>query len=139
MKTTPVPSRFLRVLLAGAVTDASSAFATWLGEQEGVHVTGSGRNTAETLALATVVRPDVVLLDFHDLPVSAGYTVALFKELTPAPAVFVLTHDGSSAMRRRCLQARVDAVFDKTAELDALRAALAHLAYQSAISVPGRS
>ena len=139
MKTLRPTSRFLRVLLAGAVTESSAALANWLGEQDGVHVTGSGRTTAETLALATVVRPDVVLLDFHDQPVATGYTVALFKELTPAPAVFVLTHDGSPAMRRRCLMARVDAVFDKTAELDALRSALAHLAYQSAISVPGRS
>lgn len=125
MKTTSTAHRPLRVLLAGNAPESSSALANWLSDQDGLHVTGAGRTTAETLALATVVRPDVVLLDFHGLPVPASYTVALFKELSPAPSVFVLTHDASPAMRRHCRTARVDAIFDKTAEMEALRATLA--------------
>ena len=128
MKQSFAAPRSTRVLLAGSTTESSSSLASWLAEQAGIEVTPSGRTTAETLALATVVRPDVILLDFHGLVVSTGSAVALFKELTPAPAVFVLTHDASPAMRRRCLAAGVDAVFDKTAELEALRTALGQLA-----------
>lgn len=128
MKSTPSSRRPVRVLLAGNATESSSALASWLNEQDGLHVTGTGRTTAETLALASVVRPEVILLDFHGLPFSTAFMVALFKELSPAPAVFVLTHDASPAMRRRCLAARVDAVFDKTADLEALHTALASLA-----------
>lgn len=117
----------LRVLVAGSAAVDSSMLAAWLNELDGVQVTGCGRTTAESLALANLVRPDVVLLDFHGLPISTGYAVTLFKEVRPAPAVFVLTHDASPAMRRRCQAARVDGVFDKTVELDGLREALAQL------------
>ena len=127
MKTTASALRPIRALLAGSLTGSSAPLAQWLSEQDGVEVTGSGRTTAETLALATVVRPDVILLDFHGLIISTGSAVALFKELTPAPAVFVLTHDASPAMRRRCLGAGVDAIFDKTADLESLREALLQL------------
>ena len=130
MKNPSSPQRPLRVQLAGSATGSNSALVAWLGEIDGVEVTGGGRTTAEALALATVGRPDVVLLDFHGLPVSTGYAVTLFKELSPAPAVFVLTHDASPPMRRRCLEARVDAVFDKTAELEALRAVLGELSFR---------
>lgn len=125
MKSSATALRPLRVLLAGNTPESGSALASWLSDQDGLHITGAGRTTAETLALATVVRPDVVLLDFHGLPVPASYTVALFKELSPAPSVFVLTHDASPAMRRHCHAARVDAIFDKTADLEALRTTLA--------------
>ena len=124
MKNVSSVAPSLRVLLAGSTNGSGPVLAAWLREQGGLDVTGGGRTTAEMLALATLVRPEVVLLDFHGLPVSIGYTVALFKELIPAPAVFLLTHDASPAMRRRCLAAGVNAVFDKTADLDALRAEL---------------
>ena len=136
MKNPSSVQRPLRVQLAGSATGSNSTLVAWLGELDGVEITGGGRTTAETLALATVGHPDVILLDFHGLPVSTGYAVTLFKELSPPPAVFVLTHDASPPMRRRCLEARVDAVFDKTAELDALRAALGELSLRMAPTAP---
>lgn len=134
MKSAPSTPRLPHELLAGTVTESSSTLTSWLGQRDGAHVTGSDRTTAETLAFATVNRPDVVPLDIQDLTVPANNTVALFKVLTSAPAVFMLTHDAGPAMRRLGLQAGVEAIFDKTVELEALRAALAPLTLGSAIT-----
>jgi len=117
--------RRLRVLLVGHVGAASVALSTWLSEREKrLDVAGPAETTAAALALAARFKPDVVLLDFHGLPVSISYIVSLLKELSPSPPVVVLTHDASDTMRRRCREARVDAVFDKTTELEAVAALL---------------
>ena len=110
----------LRVLLAGRPGAASSALAAWVSDQSGVTVAGPAATTAEAPALAATFRPHVVLLDFHGLSISTARTVSALKKLSPAPLVIVLTHDGSEAMRRRCREANVDAVFDKTTELEAV-------------------
>ena len=115
----------LRVLLVGQCNGASAALGSWLRERRQLGVTGPTATTAEALGLAAKQRPHVVLLDFHGLPVSTPYIVTLLKELSPAPQVFVLNHDASAAMRRRCHAAHVDAVIDKTSELDLLATLLA--------------
>jgi DNA-binding NarL/FixJ family response regulator len=120
---TPV-GRPLRVLLVGDAGPANVALSAWLGEREMLEVAGPVATTAEALALAASFKPDVTLLDFHGLPASTGYTVSLFKGLSPPPLVFVLTHDASETMRRRCNEARVDAVFDKTTELETVATVL---------------
>lgn len=118
------PESGFRVLLAGRAGAASNALAGWVIEQTGASLSGPGDSVAETLALAAEFQPHVVLLDFHGLAGSTVRTVSLFKELSPSPVVVVLTHDASNAMRRRCRDARVDAVFDKTAELEPVAALL---------------
>jgi len=116
--------RRLRVLLVGNVGTASVALSAWLSEREKLDVAGPAETTDAALALAASFKPDVVLLDFHGLPVSISYTVSLLKELSPSLLVLVLTHDASATMRRRCREARVDAVFDKTTELETVAALL---------------
>ena len=109
----------LRVLLVGNVGAASVALSAWLSEREKLlAVAGPAETTAAALTLAASFEPDVVLLDFHGLPASISHTVSLLKGLSPSPLVLVLTHDASATMRRRCLDAHVDAVFDKTTELE---------------------
>lgn len=115
----------VRVLLVGPVGPASRVLAAWLAESGDYAIAGPAESTAASLALAARYRPHVVLLEFHGLPISIGYLVALFKELTAESLVFVLSHEVSEAMRRRCRAAGVDAVFDKTTELPALAARLA--------------
>jgi DNA-binding NarL/FixJ family response regulator len=116
--------RLLRVLLVGDAGPANVALSAWLSEREMIEVAGPAATMAAALALAASFKPDVTLLDFHGLPISTGCTVSMFKGLSPAPLVFVLTHDASGTMRRRCREARVDAVFDKTIELEAVAAVL---------------
>jgi len=117
--------RRLRVLLVGNASTASVALSAWLSEREKLlDVAGPAETTDAALALATSFKPDVVLLDFHGLPVSISYTVSPLKELLPSLLVLVLTHDASATMRRRCREARVDAVFDKTTELETVAALL---------------
>jgi DNA-binding NarL/FixJ family response regulator len=118
-----VADRRLRVLLIGNPGAASVALSTWLGERE-LDLAGPATTTVAAVVLAASFKPDVILLDFHGLPVSIAYTVSLLKELSPAPLVLVLTHDASAAMRRRCLAAGVDAVFDKTTQLEEVAAVL---------------
>jgi DNA-binding NarL/FixJ family response regulator len=122
----------LRVLVADGGRPASTALAEWLREQNGLEVQGPLSPLTSAIALAAKFCPHVVLLDFHGLPVSVGYTVALLKELTPPPTVFVLTHEVSEAMRRRCREAGVDAIFNKTTELELLAHGLSNLARGSA-------
>jgi two-component system, OmpR family, response regulator len=113
-------NRPLRVLLFGDPSDANRSLSALLGERELIDIAGPATTTTAAVVLADNFKPDVVLLDFHGLPVSTGYTVSLLKDLSPAPLVIVLTHDGSAAMRRRCREMGVDAVFDKTTELEAV-------------------
>jgi DNA-binding NarL/FixJ family response regulator len=127
MEKSPQQPMNLKVLLVGNAGVASSALSAWLAEQENLVVCNPAGSTAQVIAFAMRFQPHVVLLDFHGLPVSTAYTIRLLKTILPAPAVFVLTHDASPAMRRRCRDARADAVFEKTAELDALSEALAAL------------
>ncbi len=126
MKATPRRSNEprLRVLLAGRPGPASGALAAWVSDQNGAKVAGLTATTAEALALAVIFQPHVVLLDFHGLSFSTTHSVSLLKKLSPPPLVIVLTHDGSEAMRSRCREALVDAVFDKTNELEAVAALL---------------
>jgi DNA-binding NarL/FixJ family response regulator len=118
--------RRLRVLLIGTPGAANNALSAWLGEREMLDVAGPA--TADTArVLADIFKPDVVLLDFHGQSASIGDAVSRLKELSPAPHVLVLTHDASAVMRRHCEAAGVDAVFDKTTELESVAASLEQL------------
>jgi DNA-binding NarL/FixJ family response regulator len=114
----------LRVLLVGKTGAAGHALAAWLGERKALELAGPKKTIAAALSFAAEFRPDAVLLDFHGQSTSIAATVLCFKEFLPPPLVLVLTHDASSAMRRRCHEAQVDAVFDKTAELELVAALL---------------
>lgn len=122
MKTiaSKIDGQVLRILLVGTVGNGSAALAAWLRERAEFAVSEPATTTAAALGLALRVKPHVVLLDFHGLPISTGYTVSLFKELSPPPLVIVLTLDDSEATRRRCRDAGVDAVFNKSTGLDAI-------------------
>ena len=120
----PSVRRRLRVLLVGHAGAAARALAAWLGERKALDLAGPAKTTAATFALAARFKPDAVLLDFHGLPIAIDRTVARFKEFSPPPLVLVLTHDASETMRRRCRAACVDAVFDKTADLESVASLL---------------
>jgi DNA-binding NarL/FixJ family response regulator len=128
----------LRVLLVGSPGDASLALTGWLWEQGGLVVVGPAASTPAALELAVDFRPDVVLLDFHGWAGFVGPVISLFKELAPAPQVFVLTYETSNATRRHCQAAQADAVFHKTAELDPLKTALDALRSPSAAGISGQ-
>jgi DNA-binding NarL/FixJ family response regulator len=132
------PHPDLRILLAGSTGSASLAITGWLGEHGWRAVAGPATTIAGTLALAATFQSDVVLLDFHGLPVSIGRAVSLFKERVPALLVFVLTHETSDAVRRGCLAVGADAVFHKTDGLNRLAAALELLRPPAAPGAPLR-
>ena len=125
MASAPQPPTDLRVLLIGHAGAGCVALAAWLAELPGIVVCNPTGNEEQRLAFVERFRPQVALVDFHDVVSDIALLIARLKGRTPAPAVFVLTHDASFAMRRRCREARADWVFDKTAELDALADVLA--------------
>jgi DNA-binding response OmpR family regulator len=117
----------LRVLLFSSTGRASTAFTAWLLEQQNLVLATHPGGDSTAFDLAMQFRPHAVLVDLHELPVSPVGLVARVKTLHPMPRVLVLTHEPSATLRRRCREAGADGVFDKTAELAALRAALAAL------------
>lgn len=124
-----VSAHRLRVLVINGGNRASVAFIAWLRDEVICEVQGPALTTDAAITLAVEFKPHVVLLDFEGLPGSVNYTVALLKELAPAPRVFVLTHDASEAMRRRAREAGVAQVFDKTTQLEELVTALATIGH----------
>lgn len=66
---------------------------------------------------------DIALVDLF-LEAGSGIGVARAFESRGAAKLFVLTNYATPDMRERCTEAGVDAVFDKSVELDALLAAI---------------
>ncbi|MBL9202284.1 MAG: response regulator transcription factor [Opitutaceae bacterium] len=116
------------MLLIGHSGVANAALAPWLAEQPGLTVCHPSGSVPQLLDFATKFQPHVVLLDFHRRDADVADVIARIKALWPTPIVFMLTHDASPAMRRRCGEARVDMMFDKTAELGPLAETLSALA-----------
>ena len=83
----------------------------------------SGANDAVQAILAQ--RPDVVVLDIH-LEQGNGFDVLqALQKAALKTAVFVLTNYPNDAYRRKAESLGARGFFDKSADLDALRAALA--------------
>ena len=120
MKLSPcaMPVRHIRVLLIGMPGAAGAALSGWLDELAQVEVAGPAPTTVAALVLAARFQPEVVPARFP--------RITRIDQLHrfPSPLVFLLTHDASAAMRRRCLAMGVDAVFDKTTELETVTAVL---------------
>lgn len=125
---TSATNRRLRGLIVSTNDAGNAPLAAWLRDQGGFNVTGPAMTLPQALALSASLKPNVVLLDVHALPIYTGYIVKLFKQLSPAPTLYVLTHDDSDVMKRRCATLGADGVFHKTAELEALRDRLGDLA-----------
>ena len=86
----------IRLLIAAA--DATGAgLAGQLAGAEGLQVVGSADGAEQAVALASLRRPDVVLLDF-DMPAGASYRVATdIRDALPAVRIVALSADESAA------------------------------------------
>lgn len=123
----PRESTHLRVLLVGSVNGASLALAGWIREQGRIVLAGPLRPTAAVNAFVTAFRPQVIVFDGDSLSDSLTRNIPHLKGLAASLTLIVLACDASEALRRHYLEAGVDAVFSKTAELGPFAAALASL------------
>ena len=91
------------------------------GAQNGGHASGAQQAIQAILAQ----QPEAVVLDIH-LDQGNGFDVLKALQQAAAPsAVFVLTNYPNEAYRRKAQALGARGFFDKSSELDGLRAALA--------------
>jgi DNA-binding NarL/FixJ family response regulator len=119
--------RAFRILVLAQPGPGSAAFVSWLDELGNVSVTALVDFSPRSLLQGRALQPDVVIIDLHALPIPVETLVEILRR-TPAPATFfAVTHEQSEVVRRRCRSAGVHGIFQKTCELDDLRAALQRL------------
>lgn len=114
----------LAVLVVGQPGPGKSGLLEWLAEIPGLRLNTADELAGAALGSATAAEYDVIILDFHGIPLTLGPVVRRLKSAAATTTVFVLTHDASPVMRRYCAEAGVDAVFDKTSDFDLVRYAL---------------
>ena len=84
-------------LLIAAADAAGAGLAGQLAGAEGLQVVGSAEGAEQAVALASLRRPDVVLLDF-DMPAGASYRAATdIREALPGVRIVALSADESAA------------------------------------------
>ncbi|CAG9165982.1 hypothetical protein LMG23992_00658 [Cupriavidus laharis] len=92
----------------------------------GLQVVGTGTDAETDLPAIEALHPDVVLVGLRSgQPL---WQVRLLAATLPGSIVIVLTNSGSPQMRRACLMAGGSYCFDKTLEVDDLRAVLLKIA-----------
>lgn len=90
-------------------------------------IVGSAEGESEAIAAMQSREWDVALVDLF-LKQGSGLGVArAFQSRAPAKRLFVVTNYATADIRRRCAQVGVDALYDKSVELDALFEAVASL------------
>lgn len=108
----------VRVLVVDDAAIVRDRITELLSEAGGLTVVGAARDGNEALALATSLKPDVVLLDLH-LPDISGFVV--LRELRrghPDLPVVVFTTDPSPFHRDRCFALGADAFLDKSQDIE---------------------
>jgi CheY-like chemotaxis protein len=124
-KTVAAPAR-RRILVVDDNVDAADSLAMLLRIMG--HEVRTAHDGLEALGAATVMRPEVILLDIG-LPKLDGYDVArrVRQERGQGVVLIALTGWGQEEDRRRSKDAGFDHHLTKPVQLDALQDLLAHL------------
>ena len=102
-----------------------SRLETMLEAIPGARAVGHASGANDAIQAILAQRPDAVVLDIH-LEQGNGFDVLQALQKAPfATAVFVLTNYPNDAYRRKAQSLGARGFFDKSGQLDALRAALA--------------
>jgi len=106
-----------------------------LGSVPQVNVVGSGAEVAVALPQLLALRPKVVLVGVHPASESVKAVQRLAQSL-PGSHVIVMADAGSSALRRAYVRAGAAYCFDRTLEVEELRAALRSMSRSAAVCQP---
>jgi DNA-binding NarL/FixJ family response regulator len=107
-------------------------------ELDGFEVVGQAADGADAVALAKLLRPDVVVMDLK-MPVLNGLDATrLVRDALPSTPVVVLTAFTGDELERAAVAAGAAAYVAKDANLEELRAALAAVAALAHRPDPGR-
>ncbi|PZP98326.1 MAG: hypothetical protein DI587_14870 [Variovorax paradoxus] len=91
--------------------------------EEGIEnctVVGWAASESEAVQSMRAVEWDIALVDLFLEQGSGAGVLNAFKERSPRKHMYVVTNHGSLSIRQECATLGVDAVFDKSNELDAL-------------------
>ncbi len=92
--------------------------------QQKIEVIGQAQNGGEAIEQASLLHPDVVLMDL-EMPVLNGFKATrAIKSLIPTVSVIVLTIHGDPASRQDAEQAGADAFIEKDAPISELLQAI---------------
>jgi DNA-binding NarL/FixJ family response regulator len=105
----------MKVLIADRSPLLREALRRFLSELSGVQVVGVSKDGGEAVALAAVVRPDVVLMDaaMPGPEMDALEATRRLKAASPAPAVVVCTVEDPERVRQAAHDAGADALVRK--------------------------
>ena len=98
--------------------------AILLGEEPGMHVVGVATTGAEAVEKAKLLKPDVVLMDFH-LPDGDGTApTERIRDLLPDTAILFLSADSSESALQRAVEAGASGYLSKGAPAHELSASI---------------
>jgi DNA-binding NarL/FixJ family response regulator len=112
-KVAPNSAGTIKVLIADDSALVREALGRFLSERPGVSVVGSCRDGGEALEVASVVRPDVVLMDLAMPRMDGLAATRLLKSWPAPPAVVICTMDESDELRQAAYAAGADALVRK--------------------------
>lgn len=131
----PPPSAPVRVLLVEDHDMVAEALQLALDRADGITVVGRSRTRVGAVADARTHRPDVVVLDRR---LGDGDSVSVIGELCAGGArVLVLTGEASPSVATQVAKAGATGLLLKSAQLDALEAAVRDVAVGTVVVDPG--
>ena len=126
----------VRVLLADDQRLVRESLGTMLGLLDGIELVGSAADGAEAVALATKLRPDVVLMDLRMPGVDGIEATRLLRERLPDAGVIALTTYADDETVLAALRAGARGYLTKDASSEDIRAAILCVASGSATLDP---
>ncbi len=126
----------VRVLLADDQRLVRESLGTMLGLLDGIELVGSAADGAEAVALATELRPEVVLMDLRMPGVDGIEATRLLRERLPDAGVIALTTYADDESVLAALRAGARGYLTKDASSEDIRAAILCVASGSATLDP---
>jgi DNA-binding NarL/FixJ family response regulator len=103
----------IRVLIADDSALLREALSRFLAELPDVLVVGESRDGGEALALASALRPDIVLMDLAMPGIDGLAATRLLKATFPSPLVVICTLDDGDEARAAAHASGADALVRK--------------------------
>ena len=126
----------VRVLLADDQRLVRESLGTMLGLLDGIELVGSAADGAEAVALASELRPEVVLMDLRMPDVDGIEATRLLRERLPDTGVIALTTYADDESVLAALRAGARGYLTKDASSEDIRAAILCVASGSATLDP---
>lgn len=117
----------IQTFLAQSSSVLMTFFTRILCQDDRIVIAGSADDGWKALCYASMLQPDLVIVDLHLSGLDGEELVRNLKQRPNPPTIFVVTSDDNPGLRARCLTAGADSFFVKTKDL----AARLHAAVQT--------